>query len=156
MTTATAAKTRASILQAQWLEPGMHINAVGGDCPGKTELDAELLRRTQIFVEYEPQTRNEGELQQLPADFAVTELWQVIQGQVPGHSSPKQITMFDSVGFALEDYSALRTMHALAKRAGLLSQIELVPTLADPKDLFALITQSQSSKVLELPLRQTA
>lgn len=109
VTTATAAKTRASILQAQWLEPGMHINAVGGDCPGKTELDTELLRRTQIFVEYEPQTRNEGELQQLPADIAVTELWQVIQGQAPGRSSPQQITLFDSVGFALEDYSALRT-----------------------------------------------
>ena len=156
VTTCTAAKTRASILQAPWLEPGLHINAVGGDCPGKTELDAELLRRTQIFVEYEPQTRNEGELQQLPADFAVTELWQVIQGQAPGRSSPQQITLFDSVGFALEDYSALRTMHALAKRAGLLSQIELVPTLADPKDLFALLTQAQSSKVLELPLRKTA
>ena len=156
VTTCTAAKTRASILQAQWLEPGIHINAVGGDCPGKTELDADLLRRTKIFVEYEPQTRNEGELQQLPADFAVTELWQVIQGQAAGRSSPQQITLFDSVGFALEDYSALRTMHALAKRAGLLSQIELVPTLADPKDLFALLTQAQSSKVLELSLRKTA
>ena len=134
----------------------MHINAVGGDCPGKTEFDAPALQRAQVFVEYEPQTRIEGELQQMPADFAVTELWRVLQRQAPGRTAPEQITLFDSVGFALEDYSALRTMYGLAKRAGLLSQIELVPALADPKDLFALVTQVQASKVLELPLRKTA
>lgn len=139
VTTVTADKRNAVVLDACALAPGMHLNAVGGDCPGKTELAAEVLRRSSVFVEYEPQTRREGELQQMPADFAVTEFWRVLTGQAPGRVSPAQITLFDSVGFALEDYSALRTMQALGRQAGLLSAIELVPTLADPKDLFALL-----------------
>lgn len=156
VTTVTADKTRAVIVAGHLLEPGMHINAVGGDCPGKTEFDASALQRAQVFVEYEPQTRIEGELQQMPADFAVTELWRVVQGQDSGRTAPEQITLFDSVGFALEDYSALRTMHDLARRFGLLSQIELVPELSDPKDLFAMLEQSQSAQVINLVERKTA
>ena len=143
VTTVTADKRNAVVLDASALAPGMHINAVGGDCPGKTELDAEVLARSSVFVEYEPQTRLEGELQQMPADFAVTEFWRVLCGAAPGRVSDAQITLFDSVGFALEDYSALRTMQALGREAGLLSRIELVPTLADPKDLFALLRQGE-------------
>jgi ornithine cyclodeaminase len=146
VTTATADKARATILPDSLAEPGMHINAVGGDCPGKTEIDAALLQHAKVFVEYEPQTRIEGDLQQMPVGFAVTELWRVIQGLESGRTTPQQITLFDSVGFALEDYSALRTMHALAQRAGLLSQIELIPALADPKDLFAMVRQAQADQ----------
>ncbi|AVS65208.1 ornithine cyclodeaminase [Paracidovorax avenae] len=137
VTTATADKTRAAIVQADMLEPGMHLNAVGGDCPGKTELAPEVLRAAAVFVEYEPQTRIEGDLQQMPADFPSTELWRVLAGTAPGRMSPGQVTVFDSVGFALEDYSALRTMRALGQAAGLLDRIALVPDLADPKDLYA-------------------
>lgn len=137
VTTATADKARAAIVQADMLEPGMHLNAVGGDCPGKTELAPEVLRAAAVFVEYEPQTRIEGDLQQMPADFPVTELWRVLAGEAPGRVSPEQVTVFDSVGFALEDYAALRTMRALGQAAGLLDRIALVPALADPKDLYA-------------------
>lgn len=137
VTTATADKTRAVIVREDMLEPGMHLNAVGGDCPGKTELAPEVLRAGTVFVEYEPQTRIEGDLQQMPADFPVTELWRVLAGEAPGRMSPEQVTVFDSVGFALEDYAALRTMRALGQAAGLLDRIALVPALADPKDLYA-------------------
>ena len=81
----------------------------------------------------------------MPADFAVTEFWRVLQGQAAGRTAAQQITVFDSVGFALEDYSALRCMHALARSAGLLAQIELIPTLDDPKDLFAMVRQAQAA-----------
>ncbi|TXT36194.1 MAG: ornithine cyclodeaminase [Comamonadaceae bacterium] len=73
VTTITADKTNATIITADMLEPGMHINGVGGDCPGKTEIHPDVLRASKVFVEYEPQTRIEGDLQHLPADFAVTE-----------------------------------------------------------------------------------
>lgn len=145
VTTVTADKAYATILTADMIEPGMHINAVGGDCPGKTELAADVLRAAEVFVEYEPQTRIEGDLQQMPADFAVTEFWRVVQGQAAGRQSAGQITLFDSVGFALEDYSALRTMHALGRQAGVLESIELIPALADPKDLFAMLRQGSGA-----------
>ena len=139
VTTVTADKTNATILTRNLLAPGMHINGVGGDCPGKTELHPDVLHACRVFVEFEAQTRIEGDLQHLPADFAVTELWQVLQNPALGRSSAADITLFDSVGFALEDFSALRYMRGLAAQQGLGRWVSLVPALNDPKDLFSLI-----------------
>lgn len=136
VTTVTADKTNAVILGGDMLEPGMHINGVGGDCPGKTELAADVLQRASVFVEFEPQTRIEGDLQQMPADFGVTELWHVLCGEAQGRRSESEITVFDSVGFALEDYSALRLLRDRAAELGLGETIGLIPGLADPKDLY--------------------
>ncbi|MDP3222848.1 MAG: ornithine cyclodeaminase, partial [Rubrivivax sp.] len=139
VTTVTADKCNAVIVSADMLAPGMHLNAVGGDCPGKTELEAAVLRAAQVFVEYEPQTRVEGELQQMPADFEVTELWRVLHGQATGRRDDAAITLFDSVGFALEDFSALRLMAELAQGLGLGRPLDLIPELSDPRDLFSLL-----------------
>jgi ornithine cyclodeaminase len=136
VTTVTADKTNATIITPDMLRPGQHINGVGGDCPGKTELHADVLRAGAVFVEYEPQSRIEGDLQQMPADFAVTEFWRVLAGEAAGRTSADQITVFDSVGFALEDFSALRLLRDLALELGLGRTIDLVPDLADPKNLF--------------------
>lgn len=145
VTTVTADKARAIILTADMLAPGMHLNAVGGDCPGKTELSAAVLRAASVFVEYEPQTRIEGELQQMPADFAVTELWRVLTKQAPGRTAAEQITVFDSVGFALEDFSALRYMRACAHALGMHRRLSLIPELDNPKNLYALIRPEPQS-----------
>jgi ornithine cyclodeaminase len=123
----------------------MHINAVGGDCPGKTELAPEVLQRAEVFVEFEPQTRIEGDIQQMPADFRVTEFWRVVQGLAPGRTSEQEVTVFDSVGFALEDYSALRYMRGLAATAGTLQTLDLIPSLDNPKDLFAMLRHAQAA-----------
>ena len=136
VTTVTADKTYATILTPDMIEPGMHINAVGGDCPGKTELHADVLRGARVFVEYEPQTRIEGDIQQLPADFPVVELWRVLAGAQEGRQGPNQVTVFDSVGFALEDYSTLRYVLEQSTRRNLGVDVELVPHADDPKDLF--------------------
>jgi ornithine cyclodeaminase len=139
VTTVTADKTNATILTPDLIEPGMHINGVGGDCPGKTELHPDVLRGASVFVEYEPQTRIEGDLQHLPADFAVTELWQVLSNKAAGRTHETQVTLFDSVGFALEDYSALRFMRDAAHELGIGEWVSLIPELVNPKDLFSLI-----------------
>lgn len=144
ITTVTADKTNATIITADMLRPGMHINAVGGDCPGKTELHADVLAAARVFVEYEPQTRVEGDLQQMPADFAVTELWRVLSGHATGRQSEADITVFDSVGFALEDYSALRYLARVAEQLGLGTQLPLIPALANPRDLFSLVKPARA------------
>jgi ornithine cyclodeaminase len=100
------------------------------------------LRGAKVFVEYEPQTRIEGDLQHLPVDFEVTELWQVLNGQKLGRDDALQVTMFDSVGFALEDFSALRYVYDQAQRIGLGVELDLIPALNDPKDLYQLIRPS--------------
>jgi ornithine cyclodeaminase len=139
VTTVTADKTNATIITPEMIEPGMHINGVGGDCPGKTELHADVLRHGKVFVEYAPQSRVEGDIQQMPADFPVTELWEVLAGQKGGRSSAEEVTVFDSVGFALEDFSALRFMHDQAIELGLGERIALIPEMADPKNLFGVL-----------------
>lgn len=139
ITTVTADKNYATILTPDMIEPGMHINGVGGDCPGKTELHADILRAARVFVEFEPQTRIEGDIQQLPADFPVTEMWRVLSGQVIGRESQEQVTVFDSVGFAIEDFSALRYLYDLAQARDIGAQINLIPDPANPKDLFQFV-----------------
>ncbi len=142
VTTITADKRNAVILTPGMVVPGMHLNAVGGDCPGKTELHADILLRAdaRVVVEFEPQSRIEGEIQQLPADFPVTELTEVVTARKPGRASDAEVTVFDSVGFALQDFSALRYLHRLHRaQRGRHIEIDLIPDLEDPKDLFSLL-----------------
>ena len=139
VTTVTADKRNAVILTPPMIAAGMHLNAVGGDCPGKTELHSDVLRmpNVKVFVEYEPQSRVEGEIQQMNADYPVTEFAGLARGVAPGRTDAREITIFDSVGFALEDYSALRFLHALVQEErGGARQIDLVPELDNPKDLY--------------------
>ena len=139
LTTVTADKRNAVIVTPAMVATGMHLNAIGGDCPGKTELHRDVLLRgdARVVVEYEPQSRIEGEVQQLPPDFPVTEFARIVRGEAPGRASADEVTIFDSVGFALEDYSALRFLHKLLlEERGERRQIDLVPELQDPKDLY--------------------
>ena len=136
VTTVTADKNYATILTPDLIEPGMHLNAVGGDCPGKTELHADILSAARVVVEFEPQSRIEGEIQQMPSDFPVTELWQILRESAPGREHETQVTVFDSVGFAIEDFAALRYLHELAPAHHIGSVIDLVPAAPDPKDLY--------------------
>ena len=137
VTTVTADKTNAVILTPEMIEPGMHINGVGGDCPGKTELHADILKHAYVVVEYEPQSRIEGELQQMPADFQVTELWKILEGNAPGRQHAGQVTVFDSVGFALEDFSAMRYLEKYVMQANS-PVLDLIPEMMNPKDLFGM------------------
>lgn len=140
ITTCTADKAVAEVLTDADVAPGTHINTIGGDCPGKTELDPRILERGPVFVEYAPQTRIEGEIQNVAADFPVTEFWTVLAGTAPGRTSPEQVTIFDSVGFAIEDFSALRHLRADVAGTDLAHEIDLVAAPDDPKDLFGFAT----------------
>lgn len=142
VTTVTADKQNATILTDNMVGSGIHINAVGGDCPGKTELHADILKRSDIFVEYPPQTRIEGEIQQLPADYPVRELWRVIAGMEPGRTSERQITLFDSVGFAIEDFSALRYVKRQVGLTGLYEELDLLADPDEPRDLFGMLLRA--------------
>jgi ornithine cyclodeaminase len=145
ITTVTADKQYATILTDNMVGSGVHINAVGGDCPGKTELHRDILTRSEIFVEYPPQTRIEGEIQQLPADYPVAELWEVIAGQRSGRSSAAAITLFDSVGFAIEDFSALRYVRDKLPGTGLYEELDLLADPDEPRDLFGMLLRCEKA-----------
>lgn len=146
LTTCTADKQYATILTDNMVGSGVHINAIGGDCPGKTELAEAILHRSDIFVEYPPQTRIEGEIQQLAPDHPVIEMWQVITGKAPGRTSDRQITLFDSVGFAIEDFSALRYVRDQLQETGLYHALDLLADPDDPRDLFGMLQRAAPAK----------
>lgn len=142
ITTVTADKQYATILTDNMVGSGVHINAIGGDCPGKTELHKDILLRSEIFVEYPPQTRIEGEIQQLDDDYPVKELWQVMTGEIEGRTNDKQITLFDSVGFAIEDFSALRYIRDQLVETGHYQYLDMVADPDDPRDLFGMVLRA--------------
>lgn len=146
VTTVTADKAQATILSDNMVGAGIHINAVGGDCPGKTELAPAILSRGTVFVEYPEQTRVEGEIQQMPADFPVTELWRVFTGEAAGRSTADEITIFDSVGFGIEDFSALSYVHALIADRDDLRRLDLIVEPGDPRNLFGLVSGRQPAQ----------
>ncbi|THV21026.1 ornithine cyclodeaminase [Peteryoungia ipomoeae] len=144
ITTCTADKQFATILTDNMVGSGVHINAIGGDCPGKTELHPDILRRSKTFVEYPPQTWIEGEIQQMEKDYPVTEIWQVLSGQAEGRTSSTQITLFDSVGFAIEDFSALRYVKNRIRGTNLFQEIDLIADPDEPRDLFGMLERAKS------------
>lgn len=144
ITTCTADKQYATILSDNMVGSGVHINAIGGDCPGKTELHRDILLRSDIFVEYPEQTRIEGEIQQLDADHPVSEIWQVINGQAAGRTSDRQITLFDSVGFATEDFSALRYIRDQLAARPYFTNLDLLADPDDPRDLYGMVLRKQA------------
>ncbi|WP_299850888.1 ornithine cyclodeaminase [uncultured Roseovarius sp.] len=140
ITTCTADKQHATILTDNMIGDGVHINAIGGDCPGKTEVAEAVLRRSDIFVEYPPQTRIEGDIQQLPEDYPVTELWQVMLGQSKGRTHDRQITLFDSVGFAVEDFSALKYVLEKIQGTDFYDNLDMLADPSDPRNLYGMLS----------------
>ena len=144
ITTCTADKQYATILTDNMVGAGVHINAIGGDCPGKTELHRDILLRSAIFVEYPEQTRIEGEIQQLDSNHPVTELWEVLTGKAPGRCDERQITLFDGVGFATEDFSALRWLKAVSEDSSRVEMLDLIADPNEPRDLYGMLMRSKS------------
>lgn len=137
--TATADKNRLSIIEKSWLKSGMHIAGIGGDCPGKTELDPAILKSAKIVVEFYEQSKMEGEIQNLEAQEIYAELWELCSGLKPGRENDSEITLFDSVGFALEDYSVLKLIHRLSEEMNAGECVNILPEVKDPKNLFEVL-----------------
>lgn len=130
--TATAKKQQC-LFKFEDIASGTHIHTMGGDCPGKTELDKNLLMQSKVVVEYKPQSLMEGEMQQCLNNGVYAELWELICKKKPGRTNEQEITIFDSVGFALKDFSILHVVYELAEEYQLGTEFTLIPELDDPK-----------------------
>ncbi|AFJ43262.1 ornithine cyclodeaminase [Francisella orientalis] len=139
----TACKLHAIVIENDWVKEGVHISGLGGDCPGKTELDMDILFRGKVVVEYKEQSMIEGEIQNLsPQEVEQVlhaEVWEILTGKKKGRENDKEITIYDSVGFAIEDFSALRLTLDLAEKYDIGIQMDMVPPIKDPKNLFSVL-----------------
>jgi ornithine cyclodeaminase/alanine dehydrogenase-like protein (mu-crystallin family) len=112
---ATTSKT--PVLSGEWLSPGTHVNAVGASRPDWRELDDEVLSRARIFVESrEAASRESGDV--IAAGRIDAEIGEVFAGKAPGRTSDEEITLFKSVGVAVEDLAAADLVHRAATRKG--------------------------------------
>lgn len=132
---ATSVAGKNILFTSSSLAPGQHISAIGGDTYGKTELDSKILTKSKVVVEYFPQTKYEGEIQNL-GDAAeknvYAELWELIGGFKPGRHNDSENTVFDSVGFALEDFSILRLCYMLAKKLNIGHELNMTDHEQNP------------------------
>jgi ornithine cyclodeaminase len=138
ITTTAGHDSTAPIVVDEWVHPTLHLSAIGGDGPGKTELDQRTLLKAQIVVAYLPQTQVEGEIQQV--DSKKLDIIQfsdlVLRPQPKLH---QKMTLFDSVGFALEDFTVLNWLYEHALKKGLKNTLNLTPKPLHNKDLFGLL-----------------
>lgn len=143
ITVCIAAKMHAEVVKNAWVKDGAHINGLGGDTVGKTELELSLVKRSKVAVEYFEQSFVEGEIQRLSEKEArklvKAEMHELVNGLKKERESESDITLFDSVGIALEDYSALRLTYELAEKYNIGEEIEMVPQMKDPKDLISVL-----------------
>ena len=100
-----AASATTPILQGRWLSPGTHVNAIGATRPDWRELDDDLVTTARIFVDSrEAALRESGDV--IAARSEVTEIGAVVSGADPGRRTPSELTLFKSVGVAVEDVAA--------------------------------------------------
>lgn len=141
ITVCTACKMHVDVIKSEWIKPGVHINGLGGDCPGKTELELSILPRSRVVVEYFEQSFIEGEIQRYDREEAeervYAELYELVNGTKSGRESDDEITLFDSVGIALEDYSGLRLTYELMQQYDIGQKQNFTPVVDDPKDLLS-------------------
>ena len=122
----------------------LHINAIGADFPGKTELPLALLEKAKVIPDYIPQATKEGECQQLDEIQISTDLVGLVQRSEEYNDFQTQLTVFDSTGWALEDDVALRLLLDLAKELKIGTELELECVSEDPKNPYQFIDNSLS------------
>jgi ornithine cyclodeaminase len=113
------------VLLGEWLAPGCHVNAVGSALPTARELDAEAVRRARLFVDRRESALNEsGDILlamrdgAIGEDHIVAELGEVLIGAALGRTDPDEVTLFKSLGLAVEDVAAARAVLEAARREG--------------------------------------
>jgi ornithine cyclodeaminase len=119
----TVTSAREPVLEGAWLAPGAHVNAAGACTPAARELDTEAMRRARLFVDRRESALAEaGDLLipirngELGEDHIAGELGDLLLGRLPGRRSPDEITLFESLGIAVEDVAAARHVWRKAKR----------------------------------------
>lgn len=122
----TSTTSKAPVVEGLWIEPGMHISAIGSNFAEKREIDTEAVRRCDVIAadSVEQSKIESGDLIQAFAGHEsrwtmVREFADIATGKVPGRTSPKQVTLFKSNGIAVEDIVTAGRVYELAQQRGM-------------------------------------
>ena len=128
-----ATTAREPVVRRDWLAPGAHINAVGASVPRDRELDVETVAASALFCDSRESLRNEaGEYRLAVEQGAISgenhvrgELGEVLAGSAPGRLDPEELTVFRSLGLAVEDLAAAECAVERARRMGIGTEVDL-------------------------------
>lgn len=137
--TVTNAQRIHPVIKKNWLKKGVHINAIGGDAPGASELEVEILQHADIIVvEYLPQTLIEGEIQQLTSKEREGKVQEISDFLLSAYNPNdcKNCSIFDGVGIALLDFSCMRLVWDLCHEFQLGTHAQMLPPYKGDKNLF--------------------
>jgi ornithine cyclodeaminase/alanine dehydrogenase-like protein (mu-crystallin family) len=129
----TATNSATPVIERDWLAPGAHVNAIGASLPSARELDVATIAAAELFADSRESAANEaGEFRLALNEGAIAgpdhiraELGEVVIGARPGRSGPEALTVFRSLGLAVEDLAAAELAVASARRAGAGTEVEL-------------------------------
>jgi ornithine cyclodeaminase len=128
----TTTSAREPILRRAWLRPGAHVNAVGSSIPTTRELDTETMAAASLFVDRRESTLNEAGDFLIPQsegaigpDHIRAELGELLVGSAAGRASPEELTVFKSLGLAVEDLAAAEHVYRRAREEGAGQEVEL-------------------------------
>jgi ornithine cyclodeaminase/alanine dehydrogenase-like protein (mu-crystallin family) len=143
-TATTVAPGHGPVITGTNLKRGVHVNAVGSDLPGKTELPLHLLQNSFICPDFPEQAIKEGECQQLPAAAVKgPSFFELVQNHAQFEAFQQQTTIFDSTGFALEDLVIVTLLCRYAQELGLGTSIDIEATSDDPKNPYSFLMTKQ-------------
>jgi ornithine cyclodeaminase len=127
----TTTSSREPVLDGEWLAAGTHVNAVGASLASARELDSEAVRRSRLFVDRRESALNEAGDFLVPKreglisdDHIVGEIGAVLLGEVAGRQSDEEVTIFKSLGLAIEDVAAAQHIHARAIASAMGTRVE--------------------------------
>ena len=121
----TATSSAEPVLRREWLAPGTHINAIGACLPRHRELDAHTVAAAGFFADSRESVRSEsGDFLLALAEGAIgpdhirAELGEILIGSAPGRADDQEITVFESLGVAVEDLAAAALAYRKAAESG--------------------------------------
>jgi ornithine cyclodeaminase len=127
-----ATSSREPVIRREWLAPGVHVNAIGASVPSACELDVDTVAACALFCDSRESLRHEaGEFRLAIEQGAIAgedhvrgSLGEVLAGAAPGRLSAEELTVFRSLGLAVEDLAAASHAVACARRLGLGTEVE--------------------------------
>jgi alanine dehydrogenase len=129
LNTLTPVKT--PIVKKGFVRPGMHINAIGADAPGKEELESSILREAKVVVDDWEQASHSGEINvpyekgELKREDLYGELGEIVAGKKPGRQNDNDVTVFDSTGLGIQDIVVAHLVYNRAVQAGKGTHVDL-------------------------------
>ncbi|WP_434599536.1 ornithine cyclodeaminase family protein [Streptomyces sp. A5-4] len=143
LSTATSvAPHEGPVIRGRALKPGVHVNTIGSDMPGKTELPLDLLRRAVVVPDHLEQARAEGDCQQLAPEEIGPSLSEVLQDADAHRRLSPVTTVYDSTGLAVQDLVMVEVFEELARELDVGHRIAIEATADDPQDPYAFLPGS--------------